>query len=311
MTTIEDDTPAQRRTREELLAWGQPRPAVPAGFVDQMHRRVEEVVAPSLARLPAGEDVWLSKGTLDALVCDGRYLDQKESPFEPSPRMVAGLLAHRAVEVDHANRRETVPAHVVTYAWDDLASQQRWYGEVIRSTDSMTANVMRQQAQQELLEFRDTFPPLPEWLSVRSEPPMRVRLGGGRLTLAGQPDLMIGDVKDDRARLLLIDLKTGQRYPQRERQDLRFYGLLATLKYRQPPFRWATFYLAEGDWDLEDFTPGSLDGVVRRIGMAVERLVTLTLDRPDDADLHLEGGPQCRFCSRRPDCPAAVYAEDD
>lgn len=306
-----DETPAQARTRTGLLAWDDPRPAVPAGYADQLRTRVEEAVAPALGRLPAGVELWLGKSQLDALVCDGRYLDQVEQPFEPTPRMVAGVLAHRTIEVDHANRREVLPSDVVAHAWEDLATQTRWYAPVMRDTDAITANVMRQQAEQELLEFRDTFPVLPAQVNVRSEPAIRVRLGDGRLTLAGQPDLVIGEVRDELARMLLVDFKTGQRYPARERQDMRLYALLATLKYRQPPFRWATFYLAEGDWDHEDFDPAALDGVVRRLAAAVDRLVTLTIEQPDDADLHLEGGPQCRFCTRRPDCAAAVFEDDD
>lgn len=308
---MNDFTVAQQRVVDDLLGWHDERPVVPDGYADELEERLEQAIAPAAARIPAGERLWLSKGSLDALVCDGRYLDQKETPFEVHPRMIAGTLAHRAVELDQGSRREALPDQIVTHAWDDLATRPGSYGDAMQSTDRLAASALRHQSAQELLEFRDTFPLLPPAVAVRSEVKLRATLAGGSVVLSGVPDLVIGEARDHRARLLLIDLKTGQRYENKERQDLRFYALLATLKYRQFPFRWATFYLAEGDWDAEDHRAELVDGVVRRIGTAIDRLVTLTFDRPDAADLQLNGGPQCRFCTRRPDCPAAVHDQDD
>lgn len=305
-----EHTPAQQRVLDDLLGWHDDRPVVPDGFADDLERELADAVAPAVARIPDGERLYLSKSTLDALVCDGRWIDLEESPFEPTPRMVAGRLSHRAIELDLGSRREIVGRDVVQHAWDDLATQAQWYSGVMVDVDRVTGSAMRHQAEQELLEFRDTFPLLPASVAVRSEVPMRAQLGGGSLVLSGVPDLVVGEARDDRARLLLVDLKTGQRYEQRERQDLRFYALLATLKYRQPPFRWATFYLAEGAWDAEDLDADLLRGVVRRVALAVDRAVTLRWYRPDDDALKLTGGPWCRFCSRRPDCPAAFRDED-
>lgn len=306
-----DFTVAQQRVVDELLGWHDPRPAVPVGYADDLERRLEEAIAPAAARIPSGERLWLSKGSLDALVCDGRWIDQHQTPFVAHPRMIAGTLTHRAVELDQGSRREALPDQIVTHSWDDLATRPGSYADAMKDTDRLAASAMRHQAAQELIEFRDTFPLLPAAVAVRSEVKLRATLAGGKVVLSGVPDLVIGEARDDLARLLLVDLKTGQRYEAKERQDLRFYAVLATLKYRQFPFRWATFYLAEGAWDAEDHQAELLDGVVRRIGRAVDRLATLTFERPDDEDLQLNGGPQCRFCSRRPDCPAAVHAQDD
>lgn len=309
MTTL-DHTPAQQRVMDDLLQWHQERPVVAAGFADELEHELEAAIAVPAADIPAGQTLWLSKSALDALVCDGRWLDRKASTFKVAPRMVAGSLAHRAIELDLGSQREVLPRDVVQHAWDDLATRNDGYAAFMQDSDRLAGSAMRHQSEQELVEFRDTFPLLPPAVAVRSEARMRVTLAGGRVVLNGIPDLVLGDVRDDRARMLLIDLKTGQRYVERERQDLRFYALLSTLKYRQPPFRWATFYLAEGAWDAEDFSEAALRGVVRRLADGVRRAVVLNWDTPADEDLELRGGSWCRFCDRRPNCPAAVLADN-
>jgi hypothetical protein len=143
------------------------------------------------------------------------------------------------------------------------------------------------------------WPVLPSALHVRSEQSVRVELLGGRVVLSGTPDLTMGRVRDERARMLLVDLKTGLRRPDQERQELRFYALLLTLKHGQPPFRWAVHYVAEGAWDAEDYRPELLQTAVRRTLDGIRQAVRL---RPDDAQERLHAGRWCRFCPRRDTC---------
>jgi hypothetical protein len=99
------------------------------------------------------------------------------------------------------------------------------------------------------------------------------------------------------------------RKPLQERQDLRFYGLLSTLKYGVAPWRWATFYVAECAWDLEDSSEELLFTAVDRVADAVRRAVRLRWHRPPEADLRLEPGPPCNWCGRAPTCPAKAQAD--
>jgi hypothetical protein len=107
--------------------------------------------------------------------------------------------------------------------------------------------------------------------------------------------------------MLLVDLKTGFRRPDVERQELRFYALLLTLKHGQPPFRWAAHYVAEGAWDVEDFRPELLETAVRRTVDSIDQAVRLG---DPDAQERLRAGRWCRFCPRRDTCATHLSQGD-
>lgn len=298
-------TPAHQRLVEDLLAWDAPRPLGDPGLADRLRDALEAGLAPLVDRVPAGERLFLSKSRVQALVCDGRYLDQQESPFTWSPQLAGGKLAHRAIELDQAAGREVPPDQVVAHAWQERATEVGSLAQWLNQLAPLEASALRQVVEQRVTDFRDTWPLLPPQAHLRLEHRIDATLAEGRLLVSGTPDLSIGGVRDDRCRMLLVDLKTGRRNPMAERQDLRLYALLATLKYGLPPFRWATYYVSEGAWDAEDLDEDLLWGAVRRLVDAADRAATLELDRPDEADLRLVGGAWCRYCGRREHCPAA------
>lgn len=314
---METATTAQARIRDELLAWDAPRPRVDPDLALELRARLEEGARAIFERHgldhgPAAsrydDTVWVSKSRLDRLVCDGLYRGALEEPFAWNPAIAVGTLAHRAIELDHATRRARTPAEVVEHVWDEVATRQ---GDSLalfaNGMDEIAAASLRQDVEQLLTEHRDVWPPLPSGLHVRSEQSVRVELLGGRVVLSGTPDLTLGRVRDDHARMLLVDLKTGLRRPDAERQELRFYALLLTIKYGQPPFRWAVHYVAEGAWDAEDFRPELLDTAVRRTLDGIEQAVRL---REEDAEERLRTGRWCRFCPRRDTCPAYLSQGD-
>jgi hypothetical protein len=295
------DTPAQQRLRDELLAWDAERPAVDPGLASRLRAALEQGVAEVLDEHDVGDErLWVSKSALDRLACDGWWVDRRETGFTPSSAMVAGVLAHRAIELDQGSGRRHGPDVLVRRAWDELATDAGAMADHANGLDALDADMLRDDVLQLLTDHRDTWPLLPVAAHVRTEQQVRVRLAAGRVVLLGAPDMTIGSVRDDRARMLLVDLKTGMRREQQERQDLRFYALLLTLKYGQPPFRWASYYVAEGGWDAEDLDEQLLWTAVRRTVDGVRQAARLLTG----GDLHLRPGGYCRFCSRRDDCPA-------
>ncbi len=220
------------------------------------------------------------------------------------PAAGSGKLAHRAIELDHAVRRDTAPDEVVARTWHETVTARDGLADWLNALDDIEAARLRHVAEQRVTDFRDTWPVLPPQAHLRLEHRIDATLAGGRVLVRGTPDLTIGGVRDDRCRMLLVDLKTGRRNPVAERQDLRLYALLATLKYGLPPFRWATYYVSEGAWDAEDLDPRLLQGAVDRVVDSARRAVELEFHRPAEADLRLVGGAWCRFCGRRDTCPA-------
>ena len=302
--TLDLPTPAHERLVTDLLAWDAPRPVGDPGLRDRLLADLEAGLAEVAGRVPAGDRLFLGKSSLSALVCDGRYLDRRDSPFTWSPQLAAGKLAHRAIELDHAVRRDTAPDEVVARTWHEAVTARDALADWLNALDGMEAARLRHVAEQRVTDFRDTWPVLPPQAHLRLEHRIDATLAGGRVLVRGTPDLTIGGVRDDRCRMLLVDLKTGRRNPVAERQDLRLYALLATLKYGLPPFRWATYYVSEGAWDAEDLDPPLLQGAVDRVVDSARRAVELEFHRPAEADLRLVGGAWCRFCGRRDTCPA-------
>lgn len=304
-------TPAQRRLVDELLAWHDRRPAVDPELAPALRAFLESGVGAAAARIPAGQHVFVGKSSLDALVCDGWWRDRAGSTFTYRPAIVRGKLVHRAVELDWKTRRGYAPEAVVARVWDELASDTTdGLAGYLNGLEAMTADELRHDAEQLVTEFRDTWPALPTIAAARMEQKVRVTLAGGAVRLQGTPDLTLGRLREDECRMLLVDFKTGQRKPQSERDELRFYALLLTLKYGVPPWRWAAYYVPECAWDLEDLDPDALWAAARRVVDGVEQAVRLSFDEVDEEGLRLRGGAHCSWCSRAAGCPAYLPPAD-
>lgn len=306
---LDELTPAQDLLVNELLGRGQGRPQIDFDLAKRLRADLETAVEPHADGIPEGEELFLGKTSLSALACEGRFVDLESEPFEWSMPIVRGKLGHKALEVDwHTDR--TLDTHAASER--ALATMQEEGGTIadhIAGLDDTDRRLLLADSAAYVAEFRDTWPALPRGSNPRLEQPMRVRLAGGRVVLAGTPDLLLGTAHRSEARMLLVDFKTGHRRPLQERQDLRFYGLLSTLKYGVPPWRWATFYVAECAWDMEDASEELLDTAVDRVVDAVKRAIRLKWHRPPEDQLRLAAGPACNWCGRRADCPAKAAAD--
>ncbi len=300
-------TPSQQRVREGLLAWTEPRPPVDPALAARLREQLSEATAEAAEALPDGAELFLSKSKLDALSCDGRFVDFLEGEFTWSAPIVKGQLAHHGIEIDFAGGRQRDPAEVIDVAWERLVTSGSSAATFLESLDGAEADALRGQARGLLTGFREQFPALPD-KKVHPEDALRVRLHGGRLILSGRPDLRLGGPTSDVRRMLLLDLKTGGRHSLRHLADMRFYALLATLKHDVAPFRVATYYLDEADWDHEDVDEDVLEAAVRDIAAKAPRAVALEHDRPPEEEWRLLAAPHCRWCGRLPICPAAAEA---
>ncbi len=295
----------QRQVLEDLLAVDAPRPPADAHAGRRLRELLDAGISGVAELLPAASrPLVVGKSALDALDCDGRFLDRLDTPFRWAPGMVAGTLAHTGIAVDLAGGRARDPGEVVRHAWRAFAASGTPAGDYLSELGDAEADALRGRALNLIVEFRELFPPLPDWVTVRTEPDLAAPLLDGRLVLRGRPDLAIGRaLHAGRRRLLLVDLKTGRRNNLRNRADMRFYALLATLKYGVAPFRVATFYLDEASWDAEDVDDDILEAAARTVVDKAARAVRLTQDRPPEDTLRLLPGPGCGWCGRAPRCP--------
>ena len=103
----------------------------------------------------------------------------------------------------------------------------------------------------------------PAWMP-RTQDRVAIPLAGGRVVLVGVIDLVIGSPSSGRASVGLVEVKSGRQRLE-DRDDLRFYALLETLRSGAPPFRIATFYARTGQAVAEDVDDVLLASAVERV----------------------------------------------
>lgn len=298
--------PVQRDVAEQLLGLGAPRPDADPGQFARIRDLLEGRLAPLVEQRPAdARRLTLGKTQLDALRCDGRYLDMLHEGFEWSAPTVRGQLVHAAVNLDHHTRREERVDTLLDHAWEEFRHSGDSALDFCESADDLEIASIKADATTVVEEFRAVFPRLPlEW-NIVWEPTITARLADGTIGVRGKPDLRLGRPDPHRRRMLLADLKTGNR-SSTDRQDMRWYALLALLKYRQAPFRIATVYLDEGRWETEDVDEDVLEAAARQLADRLESAIRLT---DDPVARHLVAGPYCRWCGLADTCEEKARAD--
>lgn len=301
----------------------------PARLLTDLRERLEEA-ARAHAEVRAAIDpdarrpLVVSKTRLARLACDGLQLDPM--PYEHTTANVRGTLAHAAIEDDLAILGpRPVAAQVVVHAWQRLASRSPGDPASLSAWMNHRDSGEREDLVAEVADlvdaFREVWPRLDDRAVVATERSLAVMLGGGAVRLQGVPDLVVESPRrDDRARTLVVDLKTGVPRPQQDRDELRFYALLHALATDRTPFRWATFYVTEGRYESEDLDDALLEVTTRRIIDALTQasrlLPTLVARRAlaergvrgpateanDPAALRIVAGGWCWGCRRADAC---------
>lgn len=315
MTQPSVEGPAQQRLVDGLLAWHQPRPSVPVGLVERLRGDLAAGLAELGPRLDLAAAsarngaVQVAATTLSRLVCDGWQRDPL--PFAHGPASARGMLAVAAIERDWIDRRADTTAQVVAQVWDasashrpgDPASFSHWLNEQSQSESAQ----LRDEVASLLAAFREVWPVLPaERVRAQLRRPLTVPIADGRVRLHGTPALVLSSPhRDDRARTLVVDLRTGLPRSEQDRTRLRFHALLVTLEQGRPPFRWATFHVPEGRAEIEDLGSEPLRHAVDRVVDAVHQAVRLATHATDEG-LAIRGGAWCRSCRREQVCPEAA-----
>jgi PD-(D/E)XK nuclease superfamily protein len=303
-------TPAQDRTRVEVMGGGEERPTFPRALADDLRRELERRVAPAVERLPEGRDLWLSKAKLTNLHarCEGLFLagELEEGVFTYGPQLAVGNVVHKAVEIG-VYARDLDDAELAERAVARLRDGDDAFAAYLGLLDEVESAELVGEAVRQVSWFRTTFPPLERSWNPVVEWPLRVPLADGRVVLSARPDLVLGSLDRDepmRARRLVLELKGGQDRPEQD-DDVRFYALVMTLCHSVPPFRVVNVNLQSGSCRPQQVTEDLLRSAVRRVTDGVVKAADLLAGR----DARLQGGPWCGWCPRSQTCPSSSVRE--
>jgi hypothetical protein len=301
--------PAQARVSALLRTPGDARPAFDADLADRLRHELEEAIAPAAAALAVAEakPMYIGKSALGSVHgCEARHLELERQPFQLGPHVVAGTVAHRAIQYSQHWDRAPIPAELVDGALERLAEEQDRNGVWFAGASSIDRAEVRGAAVDRVTKFLECFPPLRRsWLPVL-ESPLRAELAGGRIVLSGRVDLVLGRTSGLVAGKAFVDFKTGARFAGHV-DDLRFYALLELLRLGVPPFRLASYYLDQGDLVSEDVTEAVLAAAAARAADGVVKVVELRLAQRDPTR---RPGPSCRRCPLVASCDEA-WRDDD
>jgi hypothetical protein len=298
-------TDPQRRTYEHLIGTG-PRPSFPV----DLSRRLRDWIEKGVASLQLGEPLWLGKEKLsDHARCEGKFVAMirgEGPPFEHSPKSAAGVLLHKAVEVEVGSREGLDPHTIAQIAAERLREREQRFEEYWRDLDVAGRDDILMEVVRRVALFQASFPPLKDLrreLGPIAELPVRAELLSGDLVLSGRIDLVLGlpsKAEPTLATRIAIDLKTGGAHPEYP-EDMRFYALLLTLRFGVPPYRGASLFLESGEWQAEDVTEEGLQHAADRVVEAASAAAELLNGR----EPQLTPGHYCAWCPRSAVCPVA------
>jgi PD-(D/E)XK nuclease superfamily len=135
----------------------------------------------------------------------------------------------------------------------------------------------------------------PAWWP-RVEDPVRARLAGGRVTVGGRLDLVLGGPPTERP-AVVVEVKAGRWYDGM-RADGHLYALLLALRDGVAP-RAAVTVVADGTTQIEPIRPAVLAHAAERLAEAMTVAAHLATGATPEA----RPNPGCPHCPARHQCP--------
>ena len=265
---------------------------------------MEDALRPVAARL-GPEGININKHALSQVHrCERLQVAESATRFSWSPATARGTVIHKALELSATLRPEVHPGDLVDLAIERLVEAEGSWGPGAWLDEAPAAEVaeLRMVATDMVTKMGDTFPRLRLAWRPRVESTLIADLCDRRIRLKGKLDLALGQAEGNRAKVLILDFKSGHASHSHV-EDLRFYALLETLRVGVPPFRLASWYLDSGTWMHEDVTEPLLWAAARRVVDGVRVLVELKIERREPT---VSPGGACGYCPERSGCAGAV-----
>src|SRR5262249_34017564 len=140
-------------------------------------------------------------------------------------------LLHKVLELEAVTPEEVDAPDLVAAATERL-QRDRAFRPYREGLDPIERGALAAEGAGALELFRASFPSLGlhrRALAPTPEQWVEVHLGSGSVVLMGRVDLLLGVRRSGRATRVLLDLKTGEAWPEHA-EDMRLYALLFTLR---------------------------------------------------------------------------------
>ena len=292
-------TPAQQEVLDLLGAAPEDRPSFAPTLKSTLRADLEDALSDLSSEISADSPMFVNKHDL-AMVhgCELRYLTEKETPFEWSPPLARGTIAHKAIELSMHQRRRPIPLELVDEAMDRLERSDDSISLWLTTCSETDRAEVRAFANERVATFLECFPPMkPSWSPV-TEARMRLELLDHRIVISGRSDLTLGRADGLVAGKVIIDFKTGSISPT-HREDLRLYALLETMRVGTPPRLAASYYLDAGTAHAEAITEDVLHSAVARTADGIRKLHELAIGTRAPVVRPSWG---CRWCPAKSNC---------
>lgn len=290
-------TPTQQKVYDGIFAPGQKRPAYDPSLAGRLRKLVEDGIGEAPAN---GEYLVIGKYQLDDVHrCGGLYASRRDRAFAWTIPMLRGRVAHRAIEVAVTSPQSAgAPLDLIDRSVDVLIGGEEGdsVATFLSALDQLDMARLKGEANEAVVGFLTDWPPIDRRWLPRIEERARVTIASGAVRLQAKYDLAFGRPQKEEARVIIVDVKTGDRRTGHV-EDLRFYALVETLRRGVPPFRVATYYTQESDFFVEEVTEAALESAARRTADGIRAISALASSAPK-----LLPGGHCRWCGLKSTC---------
>ncbi|MEX1217911.1 MAG: PD-(D/E)XK nuclease family protein [Acidimicrobiales bacterium] len=293
--------PAQQEVLDLLGASPEDRPTFAPTLKATLRADLEDALADLADEISPDAPMFVNKHDLSMVHgCERRHLAEKETPFEWSPPLARGTIAHKAIELSMHQRSRPIPLLLVDEAMDRLERSEDSISQWLTTCSESDRAELRAFANERVATFLECFPPMKAGWSPVTEARMRVELLDHRIVISGRSDLTLGRADGLTAGKVIIDFKTGSMSPS-HLDDLRLYALLETLRIGTPPRLAASYYLDAGVAQADAITEAVLHSAVARTADGIRKLHELSVGTRAPV---LRPSWGCRWCPIRTECEA-------
>ena len=269
----------------------------------ELQSRLTALVDDSHLRPVFGQSLWLAKGRLsDLMDCGARILHPQ--PFTPTLPIAEGMVSEHAVLHDLRLREPADPDEVVARAVESyLARADGRRPDPSAQLVASLTDASRAELQQRVAERVRTARELLPSLDVRStristQRDVRVKVGDGRVTLAGIIDLHLVPRTQRVPLSAHVELKTGSGNLTYRLHEPKYYALLEALLLHAPlPQRVGIVNLDTRDHQVFEVDTGLLREMADDVVTATERYVALTHPDGPQGEVHTCGRDWCGGCA--------------